>query len=71
MQVELKEAKICIVGLGYVGLPLASAFSNHFRVIGFDNNPKRIAELNLKKAADNLTVTDNPTRIKEETCASV
>jgi len=36
---------ICIVGLGYVGLPLAVAFSEKFKVIGFDINSLRIKEL--------------------------
>lgn len=38
--------KICIVGLGYVGLPLACAFSEKNKVVGFDIDNKRIAELN-------------------------
>ncbi len=37
--------KIGIIGLGYVGLPLAHAFSEKFKVIGFDINDSRIAEL--------------------------
>ena len=37
--------KICVVGLGYVGLPLAVALSRHFPVIGFDSDPARVAEL--------------------------
>lgn len=36
---------LAVVGLGYVGLPLAVAFSRHFRVIGFDVSEKRILEL--------------------------
>jgi UDP-N-acetyl-D-glucosamine/UDP-N-acetyl-D-galactosamine dehydrogenase len=39
------NSNICIVGLGYVGLPLAVAFSEKFKVIGFDINPIRIREL--------------------------
>jgi len=38
--------KICIVGLGYVGLPLAHAFSEKFEVVGLDINQPRIDELN-------------------------
>jgi UDP-N-acetyl-D-galactosamine dehydrogenase len=38
--------KICIVGLGYVGLPLAHAFSEKYQVVGFDINIDRISELN-------------------------
>jgi len=38
--------RIAIIGLGYVGLPLAHAFSNKYKVVGFDINPDRINELN-------------------------
>ncbi|MFA9374972.1 MAG: nucleotide sugar dehydrogenase, partial [Poseidonibacter sp.] len=38
--------KICIIGLGYVGLPLAHAFSSKFEVVGFDINTTRVQELN-------------------------
>jgi UDP-N-acetyl-D-glucosamine/UDP-N-acetyl-D-galactosamine dehydrogenase len=37
--------KICIIGLGYVGLPLAHAFSEKFEVVGLDINQPRIDEL--------------------------
>jgi UDP-N-acetyl-D-galactosamine dehydrogenase len=39
------KKKIAIIGLGYVGLPLAVAFSKKFEVIGFDINQRRIQEL--------------------------
>ena len=42
---KAKRAKICVVGLGYVGLPLAVQFAARFSVVGFDINRKRIAEL--------------------------
>jgi UDP-N-acetyl-D-galactosamine dehydrogenase len=38
--------KIAIVGLGYVGLPLAIEFAKKFHVLGFDIDSKRVAELN-------------------------
>ena len=38
--------KIAIIGLGYVGLPLARLFATKYPVVGFDINPKRIEELN-------------------------
>lgn len=38
--------KICVVGLGYVGLPLAIEFSKHYSVIGVDINSDRVNELN-------------------------
>lgn len=37
--------KVAVIGLGYVGLPLAAAFGGRMDVVGFDINPKRIAEL--------------------------
>ena len=41
-----KDYKIGIIGLGYVGLPLAIAFSEFYQVCGFDINSTRISELN-------------------------
>ena len=41
--------KICIVGLGYVGLPLAHAFAEKYDVIGVDINENRVEELKLGK----------------------
>lgn len=38
----MKEKIICVVGLGYVGLPLAVSFAKKFKVIGFDINNKKI-----------------------------
>ena len=40
------QDKIAIIGLGYVGLPLAHAFAEKYKVIGFDINKSRIEELN-------------------------
>jgi len=48
---NLEESKIAIIGLGYVGLPLAVAFAKKYKVIGFDTNSKRINE--LQKGNDN------------------
>ncbi|RRQ47186.1 nucleotide sugar dehydrogenase [Chryseobacterium sp. SC28] len=49
--------KITIIGLGYVGLPLARLFSTKYPVVGFDINEKRIAELKSGKD-DTLEVSD-------------
>ena len=46
----MKIKKICLIGLGYVGLPLAVEFGKKRQVIGFDVNQKRINE--LKKGVD-------------------
>ena len=73
----LKKEKIAIVGLGYVGLPLAIAFSKKYEVIGYDINKKRIRELlNFYditnetstfdlKSAKNLRCTQNSQDIKD------
>lgn len=47
---ESHKTALAVVGLGYVGLPLATAFAKHFQVIGFDINATRIA--NLKAGCD-------------------
>lgn len=43
---DFKNTKIAIIGLGYVGLPLAVAFAEKYKVIGFDINLQRVDELN-------------------------
>ena len=48
--IPLINAKIAIIGLGYVGLPLAVAFGEKYQVIGFDINAERIT--NLKNGLD-------------------
>jgi len=47
--------KIAIIGLGYVGLPLALAFGEKFRTIGFDINKDRIKELQNKNDSNLLS----------------
>ena len=42
---KLDETRIAVVGLGYVGLPLAVAFASKFEVIAFDTNESRINEI--------------------------
>ena len=50
-KIELKKAKIGIIGLGYVGLPLVSEFlSNGFEVIGIDKDQSKIDALNDRKS---------------------
>jgi UDP-N-acetyl-D-galactosamine dehydrogenase len=57
---ELANAKIAVLGLGYVGLPLAVEFSKKFEVVGFDINQARVDELRggtdstLEVSADEL-----------------
>ena len=54
---DLKDVKIAIIGLGYVGLPLAVEFGKKYQTLGFDINKARIDE--LKSGTDNtLEVSD-------------
>ena len=41
----MDSIKICVIGLGYVGLPLARLFSTKYPTIGFDMNQRRVGEL--------------------------
>lgn len=53
----MKELKICVVGLGYVGLPLARLFSTKYPTVGFDMNPERVKAL-MKGHDATLEVSD-------------
>ena len=44
-RIESREARLAIIGLGYVGLPLAVEFGKHYDVVGFDISVQRLAEL--------------------------
>ena len=46
---DLLKVKIAVIGLGYVGLPLAVEFSKKYKVLGFDINQSRIDELSYGK----------------------
>ena len=69
---NIRNKKICLIGLGYVGLPLAIAFAKKFEVTAYDNNPLRIKELKngydrtfqieddlLNSVKKNITYTSN------------
>ena len=45
MTIKSKDLKLAVIGLGYVGLPLALEFSKNRKVIGFDTQEKRIKSL--------------------------
>ena len=53
----MQNIKICVIGLGYVGLPLARLFSTKYETIGFDMNQKRVEALMLGHDAT-LEVSD-------------
>ncbi len=43
--IDVEKTRIAIIGLGYVGLPLAVEFGKKFRTVGFDINEARVSEL--------------------------
>ena len=44
-RIESREARLAIIGLGYVGLPLAVEFGKRYPVVGFDISARRLEEL--------------------------
>lgn len=62
MRIDLTDCKIGVVGLGYVGLPLAVEFGKKYHTIGFDINASRIE--NLSKGVD-LTLECSSLELKE------
>src|SRR5437762_239978 len=75
MMTENLPSQIAVVGLGYVGLPLATAFSKVMPTIGFDINPDRISELcngsdrngevtNADLRSSSLALTSDPSSLR-------
>jgi nucleotide sugar dehydrogenase len=60
-----RTAVVCVVGVGYVGLPLAEAFSEHLKVMGYDVNEKKVEEQNREHNNSNLIFTSDPAEIKK------
>jgi len=54
---KVEDLKIAVVGLGYVGLPLAVEFGRIRSVVGFDINPKRIEQL---RSGEDITLETDP-----------
>jgi UDPglucose 6-dehydrogenase/UDP-N-acetyl-D-galactosamine dehydrogenase len=61
---SMKNKTVCVVGLGYVGLPLAEAFSKHMKMIGYRRNQNAIDELNATPG-NKIEATTDPSRIKQ------
>jgi len=75
-QLKNKKKTLAVVGLGYVGLPIALAFAQKFRVLGFDINKNRIAAMQANQdpsheldsdafAGADIRFTANPDDLKE------
>jgi UDPglucose 6-dehydrogenase/UDP-N-acetyl-D-galactosamine dehydrogenase len=61
----MKSKTVCVVGLGYVGLPLAEAFSKHLKVIAFDIDEEKVKRLSESNNKANIEFTSDPSRIKQ------
>ncbi len=64
VQGSAKGITVCVVGLGYVGYPLADAFSRHLTTIGYDLDMEKITVINAKPGNQVLATTDSA-RISE------
>lgn len=65
MKIDLDEAIVCVLGLGYVGLPLVQAFSRSLEVIGFDIDGNKVRKLSQSNTNQNLTFTADPRQLKQ------
>ncbi|GAG99244.1 unnamed protein product, partial [marine sediment metagenome] len=67
MRLDLEQAVVCIIGLGYVGLPLARAFSKSLRVIGFDTDPDKVNQFRQQGSSNqpNFEFTADPAEISQ------
>jgi len=77
---DIKDIKLAVIGLGYVGLPVAAEFSKIRSVVGFDIDQRRIFELESGidrtnelsvselEAANGLRFTSNPEILKDCNC---
>ena len=62
MSISNEKYKICVIGLGYVGLPLTIEFAKFFCTFGYDLSVKRVNELNQKFDRYGLVKKKNLTR---------
>jgi len=59
---SVSDATVCVVGLGYVGQPLAEAFSRHLTTIGFEIDHRKVEQ--IQKSGSKIQATMDPARIK-------
>jgi UDP-N-acetyl-D-glucosamine/UDP-N-acetyl-D-galactosamine dehydrogenase len=64
MVTDLNKTTVCVIGVGYVGLPLVEALGKKLKVIGLDINAQRITQLERTNTNPNIRFTDNPEAIK-------
>ena len=69
VQKSIENITVCVVGLGYVGFPLAEAFSHHFKTIGYDVDERKVSQ--LKSQGTVVDVTTDSARIAEADLISI
>ena len=69
VQKSVENITVCVVGLGYVGFPLAEAFSRHYNTIGYDVDERKVSQ--LKSQGTVVDVTTDPARIAEADMISI
>ncbi len=70
MRTNIADTRIGVVGLGYVGLPLAVEFGRRYRTVGFDINERRIAELRAGEDRTLEVSTEELKRAEKLRCTS-
>lgn len=65
MVIKVKTATVCVVGAGYVGLPLSQALSRSYRVISFDVDERKVRSLSEENGNPNHIFTTDPALIAE------
>ncbi|MFC1912146.1 nucleotide sugar dehydrogenase [Chloroflexota bacterium] len=65
MKQNVDKTIVCVVGLGYIGLPLATAFAKNLKVIGFDVATAKVNKLKKDNNSQKLLITDDPKEISQ------
>jgi UDP-N-acetyl-D-galactosamine dehydrogenase len=71
MVTEIKTATVCIVGAGYVGLPLSNSLARSYRVISYDIDTEKIRSLSEQNENPNHNFTTDPAHIAEADFISI
>jgi UDP-N-acetyl-D-galactosamine dehydrogenase len=64
-RLDVDNATVGIIGLGYVGLPLAQALARSLKIIGLDRDKKRVKKLSQENVFPNLFITDEPEQLSK------
>jgi UDP-N-acetyl-D-galactosamine dehydrogenase len=71
MVTEVKTATVCVVGAGYIGLPLSNSLARSYRVISYDIDTEKIRSLSEQNENPNHNFTTDPARIAEADFISI